>query len=63
MDSLPDYVPNEENPAEELLFGDPERIELKSMIREYRGIYPNKSYESKKVNDLGMRKGRGFYDK
>ena len=44
-DSLPVYLPNEENPVEELLFGDPQKIELKSLLREYRALYPELSYK------------------
>ena len=44
-DSLPAYVPNEKDPVEELLFGDPERIELKSQLREYKSIYTEMSYK------------------
>ena len=45
VDALGPYVPNEKDPAEELLFGDPERIELKSLLREYRERYPDMSYQ------------------
>lgn len=45
VDTLPDYKKNEKNPVEEMMFGDPERMELKSQLREYKEIYPEMSYE------------------
>ena len=45
VNTLPAYIPNIKNPAEELLFGDPQRIELKSMLREYQELYPEMTYE------------------
>lgn len=33
---LPDYQPNEKDPVEELLYGDPERIELKAQLKELK---------------------------
>lgn len=41
---LPEYVPNEKDPVEEMMFGDPERIELKSQLREYKIQYPDMDY-------------------
>ena len=45
VEKLPAYVPNTEDPAEELMFGDPQRIELKSQLREYKELHPDMSYE------------------
>lgn len=45
VNELPEYNPNTKDPVEELLFGDPQRIELKSQLREYRNVYPEKDYE------------------
>lgn len=42
---LPEYVPNEKDPVEEMMFGDPERIELKSQLREYKIQYPDMDYK------------------
>lgn len=44
VDSLPAYIENEKNPVEELMFGDPDRLEIKSQLREYKQIYPELSY-------------------
>ena len=44
VNSLPAYTGNEKNPAEELMFGDPDRLEIKSQLREYKQIYPELSY-------------------
>ncbi len=43
--SLPEYIPNTENPVEESLFGDPRRMELKSQLRIYKNKYPEMSYD------------------
>ena len=43
--SLPEYIPNTENPVEESLFGDPQRMELKSQLRIYKNEYPEMSYD------------------
>lgn len=43
--SLPEYIPNTENPVEESLFGDPQRMELKSQLRIYKNKYPEMSYD------------------
>ena len=45
VENLPEYKANENNPAEEMMFGDPQRIELKSLLREYKTLYPDMSYE------------------
>ena len=45
IDSLPDYQPNEKDPVEELLYGDPERIELKAQLKELKEKNPENSYE------------------
>ena len=44
VNSLPAYTANEKNPAEELMFGDPDRLEIKSLLREYKQIYPELLY-------------------
>jgi hypothetical protein len=44
VDSLPAYEENAENPFEEMMFGDPERIEIKSLLREYKELYPQMEY-------------------
>lgn len=44
VDTLPEYVQNEKNPVEEMMFGDSERIELKSLLKEYKSIYLDMSY-------------------
>ena len=44
-DSVPAYSANEKDPVEELLFGDPDRLEIKSRLREYKQIYPKMSYQ------------------
>lgn len=43
--SLPEYIPNTENPVEESLFGAPRRMELKSQLRIYKNKYPEMSYD------------------
>lgn len=43
--NLPAYSANEKDPVEELLFGDPDRLEIKSQLREYKQIYPKMSYQ------------------
>lgn len=44
VNTLPVYEVNNNNPIEEMEFGDSERIELKSQLREYKVLYPEMKY-------------------
>jgi len=45
VNSLPGYRPDEKNPFKEEQYGDPERIELKCILKKYKSVYKDMDYE------------------